>query len=169
MDETDEALQSSNIDQNQQALLQNVNAFYKALTTGDEDGIDKIYSKSVSKEVSEVINAGGRIDSWKDCLVEGARPSEMQVSGADATIFSDTEAFTTVVEFPANTGFDSATLLAVQRWTRPSKDDPWQLELHQTIPWSLEARAQGTLRCDCRGCVALTRTPEKRTFGGIIG
>jgi hypothetical protein len=169
LDETDTSVQSSNIDPNQQELLQNVDAFYKALTTGDKVGIDKIYSKSVSDEVSEVINAGGRIDSWKDCLVEGARPSDMQVSGADVTIFPDTEAFTTVVEFPANTGFDSATLLAVQRWTRPSKDDPWQLELHQTIPWSLEAKAQGTLRCDCRGCVALTRTPEKRTFGGIIG
>jgi hypothetical protein len=33
----------------------------------------------------------------------------------------------------------------------------------------LEAKARGTLRCDCRGCVALTRTPERRTFGGMIG
>jgi hypothetical protein len=93
----------------------------------------------------------------------------MQVSGADSIVVSETEAYTTVVEFPANTGFDSATLLAIQRWTRPSADDEWKLELHQTIPWCQETKAQGILRCDCRGCVALTRGPERRTFGGVIG
>ncbi|KAG7353753.1 hypothetical protein IV203_003108 [Nitzschia inconspicua] len=156
-------------DSAKQELLQNLRSFYKALTTGDEDGVTSIYSAFPSAEVTEVTAAGGRIDSWTECLAEGARPSGMKISGADATIFSDTEAYTTVVEFPANTGLDSASLLAVQKWTRVDKDDSWKLQLHQTIPWSLETKAQGTLRCDCRGCVALTRGPERRTFGGIIG
>jgi len=159
----------SSVNQIETELLENVQTFYKALTTGDEEGMDRIYSKSFSREVSEVMEAGGRIDTWKDCLAEGARPSDMKVSGIDVTIVSETQAFTTVIEFPANIDMDSATLLAVQRWTRATKDESWKLELHQTIPWSLETKAQGTLRCDCRGCVALTRSPERRTFGGIIG
>ena len=93
----------------------------------------------------------------------------MEVSGADSFVLSETEAYTTVVEVPANTGFDSATLLAVQKWTRSSAGEAWKLELHQTIPWSPETKAQGTLRCDSRGCVALTRGPERRTSGGVIG
>jgi hypothetical protein len=117
-----------------------------------------------------VISAGGRIDSWKDCLVEGARPQGMKISGVDGLIVSDTEAYTTVIEFPANVvGMETATLLAVQKWIRESNQDPWKLYLHQTIPWSPETKAQGTLRCDCRGCVALTRGPERRTLGGLIG
>jgi len=150
-------------------VLETVESFYKALTTGDQDMIERIYSQSDSKEVSEVIDFGGRIDSWKDCLAEGARPSDMQVSGADVTIFSDTEAYTTCIEFPANTGMDSASLLAAQRLTRANKNEPWKLDLHQTIPWNLETTAQGTLKCDNRGCVALTRGKDRRTFGGIIG
>jgi hypothetical protein len=153
----------------QQELLLNLQSFYQALTTGDEEGIARIYSSSPSSAVSEVTTAGGRIDSWKDCLADGARPNGMKVSGADVTIFSDTEAYTTVVEFPANTGMESASLLAVQKWTRADTNDSWKLQLHQTIPWSLETKAQGTLRCDCRGCVALTRGPDRRTFGGVIG
>lgn len=93
----------------------------------------------------------------------------MKVSGADALVVSDTEAYSSVIEFPANTGVDSATLLAVQKWARTSGTADWKLQLHQTIPWNADARAQGTLRCDCRGCVALTRTAERRTFGGIVG
>jgi len=150
-------------------VLEIVKSFYAALTTGDQDLIEKVYSPYKSKEVSEIIDLGGRVDSWKDCLAEGARPSDMQVSGADAIIVSDTEAYTTCIEFPANTGMDSASLLAVQRLIRTSKDEPWRLDLHQTIPWNIETKAQGTLQCDCRGCVALTRGKERRTFGGIIG
>lgn len=150
-------------------LLETAESFYSALTTGNQDAIESLYSQSTSKEVSEVIDFGGRIDTWKDCLAEGARPSDMQVSGADVTILSDTEAYTTCIEFPANTGMDSASLLAIQRFVRADKQEPWKLDLHQTIPWSLETKAQGTLQCDCRGCVALTRGKERRTFGGIIG
>lgn len=150
-------------------ILKIVKSFYSALTTGDQDEIERIFFQSNSKEVSEVIELGGRIDPWKDCLAEGSRPSEMQVSGADVTIISDTEAYTTCIEFPANTGMDSASLLAVQRLKRTGKNEPWKLDLHQTIPWSLEVKAQGTLQCDCRGCVALTRGKDRRVSGGIIG
>lgn len=119
--------------------------------------------------MAKVLNAGGRVDSWKDCLAEGARPEGMEVSNAEVIVVSDTEAYTTVVESPANTGLDSATLLAVQEWTRSSAGETWQLALHQTIPWDAANKAQGTLRCDCRGCVALTRARERQTFGGLIG
>eukprot|EP00536_Pseudo-nitzschia_multiseries_P008782 jgi/Psemu1/306008/fgenesh1_kg.230_\ len=149
-------------------LLGALETFYRALTTGDQDAMERIYSPSSSKEVSEITALGGRIDSWKDCLAEGARPSDMQISKADVTVVSDIEAYTTCIEFPANTGMDSATLLAVQRFVRKDGNDEWKLDLHQTIPWSVEAKAQGTLQCDCRGCVALTRGKERRTFGGII-
>lgn len=144
--------------------------FYAALTTGDQDAMNSAFSESVSDQVSEVIDAGGRLDAWKECLAEGARPEGMQVSAAEVIVVSDTEAYTTVVESAANTGLDSATLLAVQKWTRSSsKDERWKLSLHQTIPWDPSTKAQGTLRCDCRGCVALTRASERQTFGGLIG
>lgn len=151
------------------SILQAQKAFYKALTSGDLHAMNAICSSNLAEEVTQVITAGGRIDAWKDCLADGARPEGMQISGGDASIISDTEAYSTVIEFPVQTGVDTATLLAVQKWVRTSKDEDWKLQLHQTIPWSRESRAQGTLRCDCRGCVALTRSVERRTFGGLIG
>jgi hypothetical protein len=143
--------------------------FYKALTTGDLHALTSMYSQELSPLVSEVVSAGGRLDTWKSCLEDGARPEGMKVSGSDAALVSDTLAFSTTVEFPADTGIDTATLLAIQQWIRSSPGDEWKLKLHQTIPWSPESRAQGTLRCDSRGCVALTRYKERRTFGGLIG
>ena len=163
MDATDKDADTTS---EEEEVLAQVKTFYAALTTGDQEGIDTVFSPSNSKEVSEVIDMGGRIDPWKDCLAEGARPSEMQISGADVTIVSDTEAYTTCIEFPANTGMDSASLLAVQRFTRADKNEPWKLDLHQTIPWNLETKAQGTLQCDCRGCVALTRNKARKTVFG---
>lgn len=56
----------------------------------------------------------------------------MKVSGSDALVVSDSEAYSTVIEFPANTGIDSATLLAVQKWGQPLSSKEWKLELHQT-------------------------------------
>lgn len=117
----------------------------------------------------QIIAAGGRIDDWKACLKDGARPQGMKISGSDALVISDTEAYSTVVEFPANTDMGMATLLAVQQWGRYPSSKEWKLLLHQTIPWSPDGRAQGTLMCDCRGCVALTRSTRRRTFGGLIG
>jgi hypothetical protein len=101
-------------------------------------------------------------------MEQGARPAGMVISGLDVFVASDTIAYSTCIEFPVNAGFDGATLLAVQRWSRGEESD-WRLELHQTIPWSMGSRAGGTLRCDCRGCVALARAQDKRTFGGLIG
>lgn len=166
LDEDDEAVSYSKAEK---SVLQCQASFYKALTSGDFDTLKGLYSSEQSPLVSEVISAGGRLDDWNSCLEEDARPQGMKVSGSDAVILSDTKAYSTVVEFPANTGIDTATLLATQEWVRPSPNDEWKLELHQTIPWSPESRAQGTLRCDRRGCVALTRSAERRTFGGLIG
>lgn len=147
-------------------------AFYKALTSGDMEGMKAVCLSEYSPEVTQVIQDGGRLDDWSSCLKDGARPDGMKQSGSDAILVSKTKAYSTVIEFPANAssgqGF-TASLLAVQEWHRESDEDQWKLVLHQTIPWTSENRAQGTLRCDCRGCVALTRETEKRTFGGMIG
>ena len=121
------------------------------------------------KEVNEVIEAGGRIDGWVECLKPDARPENMVIADQDIFVSSPTLAFSTCIEFPPNAGIDGATLLASQRWVRATANDEWKLELHQTIPWATGTRAGGTLRCDCRGCVALTSSQEKRTFGGLIG
>jgi hypothetical protein len=120
-------------------------------------------------KVSAVIEQGGRLDPWSACLEEGARPSGMKLAGADALVISDTEAYSTVVEFPVTPGLEEATLLAVQKWTRKDSSESWKLAIHETIPWSAERSAGGILLCDCRGCVALTRGPDRRTFGGLIG
>jgi hypothetical protein len=97
----------------------------------------------------------------------------MSTSSSDVLLISPTKAYSTCIEFPVNTGGYSdpsgATLLAVQEWARSNEKEEWKLTLHQTIPWSPDTRAGGTLRCDGRGCVALTRGEEKRTFGGLIG
>jgi hypothetical protein len=100
----------------------------------------------------------------------------MQTSGSDVLIVSPTLAYSTCIEFPvvSGGGYDNsssfgATLLAVQKWQRDNGDGEWKLEYHSTIPWSPDSKAGGMLRCDCRGCVALTRGPERRTFGGLIG
>lgn len=166
LDEDDEAVALS-IDE--KIVIECQKKFYKALTTGDLDTLTSLHSLTPSSQVSEVISSGGRIDNWQSCLEEGARPKGMRVSGSDAIIVSDTRAFSTTVEFPANTGIETATLLAIQQWTRSSAGEDWKLKLHQTIPWSPQSKAQGTLLCDCRGCVALTRSVERRTFGGVIG
>lgn len=148
-------------------ILEAQKKFYEALTTGQLDDMSTIYTPEQSAFVTEVMEAGGRLDVWKSCLEDGARPAGMLTSGRDAVLVSETEAWSTVIEFPV--GMDAAPLLAVQHWVRASKKEPWTLLLHQTIPWTPDNRAQGTLRCDCRGCVALTRSIERRTFGGLIG
>lgn len=151
-------------------LIEAQQTFYKALCTGDKESMKKIWSpSSLTAEVTEVIEAGGRIDDWGSCLMDGARPEDMLTSDSDAWVKSDTEAYTTTIEFPPTAPMESGSLLAIQRWTRMNKDDEWKLDLHQTIPWTAEAKANGTLRCDSRGCVALTRSREKRTFGTMIG
>ena len=102
----------------------------------------------------------------------------MKTSGSDVLLVSPTLSYSTCVEFPvvSGAGYDNAssfgaTLLAVQRWKRlnDQSNGEWKLDYHSTIPWSPDSRAGGMLRCDCRGCVALTRGDERRTFGGLIG
>merc|ERR1711957_988503 len=103
------------------------------------------------------------------------RPSGMKTSGSDVLVVSDAEAYSTVIEFPLVDGVVAAdgTLLAVQRWIRTANaegdDNGWKVQLHQTIPWSPDTRAGATLRCDCRGCTALTREPVSQyNFRGMI-
>lgn len=145
--------------------------FYSVLTdSSDENEMQPIFTTHSADEVNEVVEGGGRIDDWKKCLEPDARPAGMVISGSDAWVASDTLAYSTCIEFPSNAGVAGATLLAVQRWGRETGEDgEWKLELHQTIPWSAGMSAGGTLRCDCRGCVALARGQDKRTFGGLIG
>mmetsp|Transcript_6301 Transcript_6301/g.13834 ORF Transcript_6301/g.13834 Transcript_6301/m.13834 type:complete len:494 (+) Transcript_6301:104-1585(+) len=162
--ETDEKVQSTAENEKVFAAQEK---FYAALTSGDHTSMESVFTKDQAEEVSEVIEGGGRIDKWKACLEDGARPEGMLISGGDCLIASPEIAYSTAVEFPPNAGIDSATLLAVQRWAK--QGDEWKLLLHQTIPWSPDSKAGGTLRCDCRGCVALTRAKDRRTFGGIVG
>lgn len=147
--------------------------FYIGLTKGDEDIVNHLCDMNIAEEVSKIVEAGGHIDDWHSCLVDGARPEGMRTSDSDFLIVSPTLAYSTCIELPVISGdfVDSAsrTLLAVQRWNRKSQQDDWKLELHQTIPWTADKRAGGLLMCDSRGCVALTRETEKRTFGGLIG
>jgi len=147
--------------------------FYENLIQGNLQGMQEVFGDSTeSTQVTNVITNGGRIDKWESCLEEEARPAGMKISGCDAILISKDEAYTTCVEFPTNAIPEgmTATLLAVQQWKKNSDTNNWQLVLHQTIPWTSETRAQGTLRCDCRGCVALTQDAnERRTFGGLIG
>jgi len=165
-------------------LLDLQSKFYEALTGGNLPVIQDIFAGDPPKpfeslEVSEILELGGRMDIWSMCLEEDARPANMLTSNPDVCLVSETMAFTTIMEFPSVGGsgdsyssgnIGNPSLLAIQRWTRQSSDDSdWKLELHQTIPWNPDTKAGGTLRCDGRGCVALTRGNDKRTFGGLVG
>ncbi|KAL7528262.1 hypothetical protein ACHAXR_002354, partial [Thalassiosira sp. AJA248-18] len=169
LDETDEAEILGDMPAAKQ-ILDCQKDFYRVLTdSSNENDMQPIFTTTPAGEVDEVLNGGGRIDGWDKCLEDGARPAGMVISGSDAWVASDTLAYSTCIEFPPNAGIDGATLLAMQRWGRETVGDDWKLELHQTIPWATGSRAGGTLRCDCRGCVALARSPDRRTFGGLIG
>ena len=146
-------------------VMERQSLFYKALTEGNVSDMASVCAKQEAEEVSKVILAGGRLDTWDSCLMEGNRPAGMKVADADITIVSDKVAYSTIIEFPAN--IDGATLLAVQQWIKENGE--WKLTKHQTIPWTDLSAAGGTLICDCRGCVSLTRGPDRRTFGGLIG
>lgn len=173
-DDADETILTSNGDEAKStaalAVLSAQKQFYAALTTGDLPAMNEITSSQNAAEVDEVLTEGGRIDNWTKCLEDGARPAGMVISSSDALVVSENEAYSTCIEFPEVDGVDySATLLAVQKWRRRIDDGGWELELHQTIPWSSEVRAGGTLRCDCRGCTALTRAPDRQyNFRGML-
>jgi hypothetical protein len=156
----------NNDNENDSILLASQQCFYQALTSGNEVEMSTLFVDQEAGSVSQVIQEGGRLDAWKSCLEDGARPSGMKVTDADVTMISDTLAYSTTIEFPA--AMADATLLAVQKWTRSSSSKEWKLLQHQTIPWAFSP-AGGTLICDCRGCVSLVRTNERRTFGGLLG
>lgn len=141
-------------------VLEQHRRFYSALTEGDVNEMEGIFSKDSDLQVTEVHNSGGRLDSWKSCLAEGARPEGMKVSDVCVTVLSDNLAYTTCIEFPKL--IFGATLLAVQEWTREGEDATggaeWKLAKHQTIPWTTDNSAGGMLICDARGCVSLVRS-----------
>jgi len=169
LDDTDEAEIPVDVPEAKD-ILECQKKFYSVLTSSsDANDMKPVFSTSQAEEVNEVINGGGRIDGWDKCLEPDARPAGMKIASSDVYLANELIAYSTCVEFPSNAGIDGATLLAIQRWGRETETDDWKLELHQTIPWSVGSRAGGTLRCDCRGCVALARGQEKRTFGGLIG
>lgn len=135
-------------------VVKQLTSFYSALTEGSLAEMQSL-CWGESSDVSAVIREGGRLDAWDSCLQPGNRPEGMKVADADVTIISETLAYSSCVEFPV---MDSAQLLACQTWKRTNNGDPWKLALHQTIPWTDDRAAAGTLLCDCRGCVSLTRT-----------
>jgi len=154
---------------NIRSILASQKQFYHALTTGDRAGMTAVYSTVSSDELDQTGDA--YIEPWTKCLENDNRPSQMKTSGSDVLVVSETEAYSTSIEFPLVEGATApdATLLAVQKWIRDTRDEEWKLQLHQTIPWSTDTRAGATLRCDCRGCTALTREPVSQyNFRGMI-
>jgi len=162
LDEDDPSVATDNA--TEQAILKQQTAFNQALTTGDLSGMLAVCDGKNAGKVTSVVEAGGRLDDWKACLAEGDRPAGMKVADADVTPVTAITAYFTCIEFPA--AMEGATLLAVQEWVLC--DGMWRLAKHETIPWA-DRSAAGILICDCRGCVSLVRTAEKRTFGGLLG
>jgi len=154
-------------------VLSSQNIFYNALTSGDMTSLKKICNEDYNApEVNEILDNGGRIDNWEKCLDDGSRPSGMKISDSDVLIVSDTEAYSTTIEFPLLEGgtfdYSPSTLLAFQRWSRCGNSGEWKLQVHQTIPWN-QLKAGGTLVCDSRGCAALVRTQKEQwNFKGLI-
>jgi len=152
--------------------------FYQALTGGDLKAMQDMWEGSpFDPSVSQVIAASGQLDPWASQLKESSRPAGMRATDCDALLFPDggglfqgdasfsdgllPEAWTTAVERPAAGG----TLLATQgwRWQPAGSAGEWRLVLHRTIPWDAGGgTAVATLRCDCRGCVALARQINTR-------
>lgn len=134
--------------------------------------------------VSQVVAAAGQLDPWASQLKESSRPAGMRATDCDALLFpdgctlfpdglfsdgdnglfADGVAWTTTVERPAAGG----TLLATQGWRWQAggagpEGGEWRLVVHRTIPWDAGGgTAVATLRCDCRGCVALARQINTR-------
>jgi hypothetical protein len=148
-------------------ILRQQKNFYDALTNGKIDAMKDIFdTQAFDDEVSTITGQGGRLDSWEKCLQDGARPAGLKIAGCDFYLVHDKIAYSTCVEFPAISG--GSSLLAVQKWKRG--ENGWKLQQHQTIPWTPDTPAAGTLICDHRGCVSLVRTSnERRLFGGLIG
>ena len=157
------------------ALLSCQQRFYDALTSGDLPMMkNDVFAAEIDSEVSDIIQQGGRLDPWDVCLLADAKPTGMTISDREVIRLSgdnEATAYTTCIEFPVDTymGGVIPTLLAVQKWkqmtttTTASDTEEWKLVQHQTIPWTSERAAGGTLICDGRGCVALVRSTTSTT------
>lgn len=133
-------------------------AFYDALRAGDVNAMRALFADVDAAGVSDALAAGARLDPWTSQLKDGARPSDLLVGDGDEADFGLT-ATTTAIE---ETG-PGQTLLATQKWAR--EDDtgaPWRLVSHETIPFAPGTTAGAVLKCDARGCVALTRAQQGR-------
>ena len=108
-----------------------------------------------SPRVSEVLADGGRADPWSRCLADGARPSSLSAGAFDCIVSPDGLSATTSNVEATDPLSPGQTLLAVQEWEKG--EGGWEIRSHETVPWTCEAPANGMLRCDGRGCVALTR------------
>ena len=143
-------------------------AFYGALTSGDLEAMQALWCSTDTSDVSEFLSLGGRLDPWQSQLRDGARPEGMRISSRDVLVSdSRDEAWSTCLEMPAAS---PGTLLATQHWVRTraadgvdvAEEPAWKLMAHRTIPFSVNAGALATLRCDCRGCVAGIRELDKQ-------
>ena len=170
MDAQDDAV-SESIPEDTRAVVAQQRVFYDALTNGKLEQLENVFVEGTTQHVTDVMNQGGRLDSWRFCLEDGARPEGMKIGNTDVVIDdSKARAFSTCIEYPVADGLTDARLLAVQEWVRKDgASSEWRMVQHQTIPWSTDVTAAGTLICDCRGCVSLVRANPKRTFGGLIG
>jgi hypothetical protein len=175
-DEGQNAISPSGTDESSENTTQNLlmscqQRFYDALTDGNLDKMQSdVFMTDTEEELDEavtgVVKQGGRLDKWETCLMPDAKPAGMTVSDREVIQLNDgVTAYTTCIEFPMDTynGGVSPTLLAVQKWKRVipsevSSIEKWKLLQHQTIPWTSDRPAGGTLICDCRGCVALVRS-----------
>lgn len=163
-----------------QVLLSCQQQFYDALTNGKleimtRDVFMMNNENEMDETVSDIIQQGGRLDTWDTCLQPDARPTGLMISDREVILLPDGNiAYTTCIEFPADTYLNegiSSSLLAVQKWKRIDRkiDESktslsghnWKLLQHQTIPWTNDRPAGGTLLCDSRGCVALVRSAAK--------
>ena len=83
--------------------------------------------------------------------------------GAPAVLLLATHARVDLYVFSC--GWSAGTLLATQQWVKSGDKDGgpvWKLRAHRTIPFSVNAGAMATLRCDKRGCVAGIRELDKQ-------
>eukprot|EP00277_Geminigera_cryophila_P045576 CAMPEP_0173085858 /NCGR_PEP_ID=MMETSP1102-20130122/22168_1 /TAXON_ID=49646 /ORGANISM="Geminigera sp., Strain Caron Lab Isolate" /LENGTH=98 /DNA_ID=CAMNT_0013965809 /DNA_START=146 /DNA_END=442 /DNA_ORIENTATION=- len=87
----------------------------------------------------------------------------MSISSRDVLVLDGgEEAWSTCLESPA---VSPGTLLATQQWVKSDDKEggrEWKLRAHRTIPFSVNAGAMATLRCDQRGCVAGIRELDKQ-------
>eukprot|EP00667_Euglena_gracilis_P008149 EG_transcript_8247 len=133
------------------ALLAAHRAFYAALGAGDTAAMAGLWADPGATDpvISGCCERGARMDGWETLLREDRRPPGMAPTDADVLVEADAAWVTAVEALPGG-----GTLLATQRFQRTA--DGWALIRHRTVPWGKVAAAPAVLRCDGRGCVALS-------------